>query len=228
MLALKLHSEAAPKGGHVKRAITLSILLLLLGALVAQADVMWQPVAAPVNTFGQNDASDGIENTFNQSGLSTPYVSGVTDRGAYLAGNPQHSLVFTTEWFSQPGVLQGTVVYDLGAVVGVDGVAMWNEDSNGISRFLLSGSADGVTFSPIGAFAPTDNPINADYGADFFGFSLTQVRYLQLEISGAGPEWTSMGEFAASVQPVPEPSSILLLGSGLFGVAGALRRKLTK
>jgi len=51
------------------------------------------------------------------------------------------------------------------------------------------------------------------------------VQNMFCDVSGtAGANRSSLYDF--SYQPIPEPSSLLLLGSGIIGLAGTLRRKL--
>jgi hypothetical protein len=52
-------------------------------------------------------------------------------------------------------------------------------------------------------------------GSDTLSFSSYQV-----------PAWYSLDGVSVAVTPTPEPTSLLLLGSGLVGLAGMVRRKL--
>jgi hypothetical protein len=46
--------------------------------------------------------------------------------------------------------------------------------------------------------------------------------------NGADGDYNDMVVSVESIQPVPEPASIVLFGTGLLGVAGAIRRKLSR
>ena len=67
------------------------------------------------------------------------------------------------------------------------------------------------------------------YGAGSYNLSIVLA---QTAPGGAGEEWfsvlTSNGGASTAFFSTPEPSSILLLGSGLLSMAGVVRRKLMK
>jgi hypothetical protein len=161
--------------------VTLRTALALLAAVpaVASAQAIVRPTSAVINGGGPGVGS--IADTFNGAGLSTNFVGGVTDFDAYLASNPTHGAAFTTEWFTEQGVTSATVTYDLGAVLGIDRFALWNEDAAGVALFNLLGSTNGTTFTTIlSGVSPADNPVGS-YPAQVFGFAAVDARYVRFE-----------------------------------------------
>ena len=70
--------------------VLVSLAGLTLAAMpAAHAGPILQPASASTNMG--SDGSSSPNNTRNQSGLSVPYTSLVTDFDAYIASNPTHN-----------------------------------------------------------------------------------------------------------------------------------------
>jgi hypothetical protein len=224
-----------PYRRHHLLALLIAAAALFPGVRPASADVILGAVAGTINLGGPGFGT--LTETFDQSGLSSTYVSGVTDFDAYLATGPTHTpLFFPFEWFSNAGTIAASATYDLGAVHTIGRVALWNEDAAGIGLLSLFGSQDGVGFSPLSLdLSPTNRAAGQDYGVDVFGFAAAQVRYIRFDMSACPQPDISfvpacgVGEvaFAAVPAAVPEPASIALLGLGLTAVAVWRRRRST-
>ncbi|MBA3975174.1 MAG: coagulation factor 5/8 type domain-containing protein [Candidatus Solibacter sp.] len=199
---------------------------------IATAAVIVAPVAGVINSGGPGFGS--LADTFNQNGLSSGYVSGVTDFDVYLGTNPTHTTTFGGfEWFSNSGTSSASVTYDLGSVMQIDRLALWNEESSGIGSLDLYGSTDNVTFNLIvSGLLPTDHAL-VNYGADVFNLGATNARYVRFDMSGCPQpnngtfNACAIGEVAFSsggAGAIPEPGTAVLLGLGIAGL-GLIRRK---
>jgi hypothetical protein len=176
-----------------------------------------------------------LTETIDQTGLLTGYTSGVTDFDTYIAAGPIHIFPFLgNEWFSNDTSAQ--VTYDLGSILNIDKMALWNEDAAGIGTLDLLFSIDNLTFvSLLSGLAPTNNLLNNNYLPDVFSFATTSLRYIRLAMSGcpqapdASFQSCSIGEVAFSSvgAEVPIPAALPLLGAalGALGVFGWRKKR---
>jgi len=230
----------------IKQFVTTTVLALATLAS-AQAGVIVSAQSAQVLVGGGSTAAGDITSTYDMYGLLEDYESGVTDFDSYIASAPLHvwdfsvkegSTTYYYEWFSASGSTAATVSYDLGSVQQTQGMALWNEDGNGIGKLNILGSVDGVTWTTLASqLSPTDHPAVQDYGADVFSWGNTAARYIKLEMSSCPSPSTStwvgcsIGEVAfnvsPAVSPIPELNSLTMIGLGLalMGVVVARSRR---
>lgn len=213
----------------------------VLAAALSVSATAWADVIISPNSVAasSSDPEAPAINTINQSGLLSPFVSGVTDFDAYMAGSPLHDLAFETEWFSQEELVanntSAVLTFDLGSVVTINRLALWNEEFAGIAGFNLLVSTDGLTYATVlSGVSPTDNPIDQNYAADIFALGTQSARFVRLDAFNCpqpnpdGYVACGLGEIAFAMltdggEPptgTPAPGAIILLGGGLFGLLG--------
>lgn len=200
---------------------------LLLGEGVAYAQTMFRPIAASTNMGELN--GNPITKVIDGSGLSSPYISGVTALAAYNATHD--SDLGGNNWFSDLGNPTGFVIFDMGSgfTASLSQFAFWNDGPGFDTRvvgFSLSAS-NSATFSSgvtnLGGFTSTAPGGNTTVGKEVFNFAPITARYFRMTItSNGGNTYSSFGEaaFAGSAAavngPEPETLALLALGIGVF------------
>jgi hypothetical protein len=121
-----------------------------------------------------------------------------------------------SQWFGSP---EGTATYSFATPITAFGLWLTGVQTVFTTSFTL-------TFND-GAAETINLPINVNGGTTFYGFTdsatFSSITITNLSNDAWGQDVVS---YSTQSSTVPEPSSLLLLGSGALGLAGMIRRKM--
>lgn len=194
--------------------------LLSAGGLL-RGQVMLSPVAIAGTDLTTFNDTVAMTNLINQSGVTTPFISGTTLFDTYFA-NPGQMFATsgdggTNNWQSAVAFdmgPQGFIDFDLGGVYRVHQLAIWNRSLSNVTitvRSDLAGPAqDAGTFELINR-----QSFFFSYGAEVLPFAADlEGRYVRLTINGIYPiqgfnfGYSAAGEVVASVSPLAQPPTL--------------------
>jgi len=127
--------------------------------------------------------------------------------------------------FGTNDITDGYIEYDLGQAYTIDRLALWSISFNpsqlAITAFNLAGDAVFLgTFNPV---PPSVNPTLAEV----ISFGPVNAQIFRFDSFSTPTGRLGIGEVAFGGTPIPEPTTMLLFGTGLVVLAGA-RRKMKK
>ena len=228
--------ESLMKKSHVTGIIVVAIAVCFAGSVSATS----LNFIGPSYTISDEDG-DGFSETLH---LDTAFVSRVDPIADGVFGDAAWETVVLTDFFLDPDSFVSGAQYDFAATTYVDGFAVYDDDQTllfdadiVLSALEVNGSIGEIdplfSINLINIEAAPDYVVGSseiidafvDYSTGAANFSLQFPNPNIGAMIESGTRFSSTYSGSAAPVPAPEPGTMLLIGSGLLGIAAVARQK---
>lgn len=189
---------------------------------------LFLPVAASQAAVMNFDEDvPGFLTTYTEDGITMTAVD--YDYGGYFYissySNPPGAVEFETVAHCDQGGAEdsrGSILFDMGGIpFDLESIAFGNIGANAASLLIVSSSGGTITLGPVDSWTKPPTLLGEVVLSSVAGFSA--IGWFRVT-----PDGSCCFEFdeivATPSAPVPEPGTLILLGSGLAGIFGGRKR----